>query len=327
MMGASLLQRRSGARHPAAQWRLAAHMGRAVPVRGRGAVALWCHAHQRHLSRVWHLRMESGHSMILPTGSSQTWLAAFTGNYDAAAIALISTLIRPRSLVIDIGASLGLYTVPLAICAREMDSTVVSFEPIPANVHYLHENIAINDLNRVVDVRMVALGSKSGRLVMRAEGAGAGNAAIVTGLSEVAEAVHRQQGALGAQIEVRADTLDGEMSSDERSCSVIKLDVEGYEMDVLAGAEGYIQTHKPAIIGEFSEGWLRARDVEWPGALWLWVTRMDYRVYELACERKRWCREASHARLRQMCNGESPRGELLLLPPGAADEFDLRMRT
>lgn len=42
-------------------------------------------------------------------------------------------------------------------------------------------------------------------------------------------------------------------------CSLVKLEVEGYGMHVLSGAEELVNTHRPTIFGEYSPSWLGER--------------------------------------------------------------------
>lgn len=56
--------------------------------------------------------------------SSQSWRAAFTAGYDDEVIDYLAQFIEPDSLVIDVGASLGLYALPLAGRGQLVDAAV-----------------------------------------------------------------------------------------------------------------------------------------------------------------------------------------------------------
>lgn len=127
-------------------------------------------------------RMRMGHRMVAPTSSSQSWRAAFTGEYDDEIIRYLTAYIAPGALVLDIGASLGFYTIPMAIAARSLGAKVLAIEPIPANCSFLRQNIVRNGLGDVVDVIDVALGSSATTVDVHVEGSGAGNAAIADGV-------------------------------------------------------------------------------------------------------------------------------------------------
>lgn len=69
---------------------------------------------------------------------------------------------------------------------------------------------------------------------------------------------HDAAGRLGTHTTVQVARLD-DLEIPERRCSLIKIDVEGYELEVLAGAGDFVATNRPVIFGEFSTEWLRSR--------------------------------------------------------------------
>jgi FkbM family methyltransferase len=184
-------------------------------------------------------------------------MAAFTGAYDRNHVALLVSHLRAGSVALDIGASLGLYTVQLADKARDVGASVIAVEPIPSNVAIIRANIARNDLEAYASVVQVALGAEEGLATMLIEDGGAGNATVASGVPEPELARHSSQGGLGPRLTIPIHCLDT-MSFDQ-PVSVVKIDAEGFEMDVLAGAERFIATHRPVILAEFSEPWMQSR--------------------------------------------------------------------
>jgi hypothetical protein len=63
------------------------------------------------------------------------------------------------------------------------------------------------------------------------------------------------------------------------------MDVEGYEMKVLAGAEGFIAKHRPVIIAELNIQAQRSRGIREDSIL-EWVTKHNYRASELRPSRR-----------------------------------------
>ena len=200
-----------------------------------------------------------------------TWTVAFSGAYDRATVELIRPLVKPETLVLDAGASLGLWTVQLGRLARALGAEVWAFEPIPANVGWLRRNVELNHLSSTVQVHQTALGAQPGLLTMHLEH-GAGNAFVVTDRS--------QDG--NAQVPVvRLDDIP-------RPCPVsfLKVDVEGFELEVLRGARQLLAEDRPAIFGEFSEYWLERRG-ENLRALLREMHEMDYEVHAVELTRSR----------------------------------------
>ena len=228
-------------------------------LQGRGRVGMLLgHRFAGRLERDFDIRMRMGHRMVAPTSSSQSWRAAFTGEYDDEVIRFLTAYVNPGALVLDIGASLGFYTVPLATAARSLGARVLAIEPVPANCSFLRRNIVRNGLDDVVDVINVALGSSATTVDLHVEGSGAGNAAIADGVEQGEMRRHDDAGQLGTRTTINVSRLD-DLEIPGPRCSLMKMDVEGYELNVLAGAKDFVIANRPVIFGEFSPEWLRSR--------------------------------------------------------------------
>lgn len=173
-----------------------------------------------------------------------TWTVAAVGHWDRHLDELVAGYIIPQTLALDIGASLGLWTVPLGRIARANGSLLWCFEPNPENHGWLRKNIERNALSAVAELKPVALGAQEGSARLTLREAGGGNGALDVGHS--CDAVEVPV--------VRLDDLNL-----PRRVSFIKLDVEGMELDVLRGARRVLVRDRPVIFGEFSTYWLRVR--------------------------------------------------------------------
>jgi FkbM family methyltransferase len=209
--------------------------------------------------------------MDLPMATSQGWTPAFTGRYDDEEIDIITSYIRPKSLVLDIGACLGLYTVPLALRAAATDGALVAFEPVSGNLDVLRRNVGLNRLAGSVTIHPFGLGDDSFSEVIGIERGGTGNAVI--GLVERNDLVPQDE-----QETIAVRRLD-DLELPNLPCSLIKMDVEGFEMAALRGADAYISRHRPVIFGEFGLSYLRARG-EADDATLRWAQAHDYTVAE-----------------------------------------------
>jgi FkbM family methyltransferase len=153
---------------------------------------------------------------------------------------------RP-DVFIDVGANIGLYTcvVGRARAARRL----LAFEPDGRNFARLSENIARNGLANVVDARPVAVGASEG------------TAALITGTPENSGLTKVGDADDPHATSIDVICLDHEL--DIRNGNIcIKIDVEGYELEVLAGARdlfrsngGYaqIECHGDAQAAEISK--------------------------------------------------------------------------
>lgn len=252
-----------------------------LPVRGRESLAFALFERGRGGRGWWTVRLTGGLEVVLPVASRQTWTAAFAGAYDAPSVDLLVSHLRPGTVALDIGASLGLYTVQLAARARALggSTSVVAVEPVPANAAIVRDNLARNGLLPFAAVIEVALGDTEGVLSMSVERGGAGNATVVTGLVDADVARHVAVGGLEPAGDIPVRTLDS--LAFDAPVSVVKMDAEGFEMAILGGGEGFVARHRPVIYGEFSEEWMRSRgrDVDEPFA---WARDHGYTVQAVA---------------------------------------------
>ena len=125
---------------------------------------------------------------------------------------------RNASLFVDIGANLGLYS--LAVARTYPECEVLAFEPDRRNFCQLHGNLFLNDLQDRVRVEPYALSSSSGQTrFVRHDAENRGRSRV------------DKQG--GFSVDVRR--LDDLLLITGQSI-VIKIDVEGHEQDVIAGA-------------------------------------------------------------------------------------------
>jgi FkbM family methyltransferase len=142
--------------------------------------------------------------------------------YDASARSedsgFIRSFLQPGETYIDIGANIGVTVIPAAIKVGA-SGKVIAFEPHPKTAGYLAENIALNQLKNI-EVRNCALGDTRGSISFTNKSSDDMNQVTLD----------QQSG-----IEVPIMLLD-DFASEHEQIALLKLDVEGYEKFVLAGA-------------------------------------------------------------------------------------------
>ena len=148
---------------------------------------------------------------------------------------LLNVLPIRNTTAIDVGANIGLSTILMARFAER----VISVEPSPANVGYLRQNLSANGITNV-EVIAAAASDKPDRLRFHEARFGAG--------SHVVQAEHLLSASIGT-IDVPAVTLD---SLARFSIGFIKIDAEGHEPEVLAGARAVLTRDRPAIHAEIN---------------------------------------------------------------------------
>ncbi len=140
--------------------------------------------------------------------------------------------VRPGATVLDIGAHIGSLTVPLARLVGPKGH-VYAFEPQRKVYRELVHNLRLNQLSQAIPLRYAASDAPS-VLEMNPLHQFDGRTSIGEG---------------GDRVEARS--IDG---FGFRDVSLIKIDVEGHETAVLAGAERTIHASHPVILIEIWEG-------------------------------------------------------------------------
>jgi FkbM family methyltransferase len=140
---------------------------------------------------------------------------------------LLRKLLRPGMTVVDVGANIGYYLL-LAEQAVGTDGRVICIEPSSENLPELRRNIEINALANVC-LYAIALGDHEGETGLQT----GINSGIIDGRGGTYTVPLRR---LDQVVAERVDFL--------------KIDVEGYEGQVLAGAEDLLATQKPTLFLE-----------------------------------------------------------------------------
>jgi len=105
-----------------------------------------------------------GHRLLLHPADNSTehfmWLRG--ARREAASIGRLTLLVAgKRALILDVGANCGAYTLPLAEAAGA-GSHIVAFEPNPVMAARLRRNLALNNLQNLVEIQEVSLGARDG---------------------------------------------------------------------------------------------------------------------------------------------------------------------
>jgi FkbM family methyltransferase len=155
-----------------------------------------------------------------------------------AALAFLSQ----GAVAIDIGASLGEWTVPLARCVGPA-GRVLAAEPAPRNAAALEATLAVNAL-RQAEVIRCAVGDHDGTAEF----------AVPVVTSARTDTGTARLGPVGAGYErlnvcLRSlESLVVERGIDR--LDLIKIDVEGHERQVLDGAQAVLERYRPALVIE-----------------------------------------------------------------------------
>lgn len=146
--------------------------------------------------------------------------------------------IRGKRYFLDVGAHWGLYSL-LAHQSGWFDH-IIAFEPDPLNRAQLHAQLFLNDLANQIEVRGVALSDSTGSAdFLRSQAHSLGNRGGV-GLKE------RTRNDDPSTVVVPIDKLDNQLRI-RGDVVFMKVDVEGHERHVLAGAEALL-AHNQVVL-------------------------------------------------------------------------------
>jgi len=152
---------------------------------------------------------------------------------------VLQSLIEPGMGVADVGANVGLLTLACAV-ATGPGGRVYAFEPEAGPRNQLQKTRHLNGLSWV-DVHDLAVGAQSGVQTF--------HVSPIIGHSSL-YALPAEDG-VGKDIEVQVRRLDDVIGSGKR-LDVVKIDVEGAELDVLAGMQRLLNENPDlAIVAEY----------------------------------------------------------------------------
>lgn len=165
------------------------------------------------------------------------------GVYESKNISLILKFLPKDGVLFDVGANIGLIAVP--ILKNRSDVTIVSFEASPNSLPYLLRSAASSPFSKRWEVRQTLLGSKVGETQLWVNSSAEG---VFDSLLET----NRGEGHIES-VTLPISTLDQEWKAlGKPKVSLIKIDVEGAEADVIDGARECIETTKPYLLVEWS---------------------------------------------------------------------------
>ena len=145
-------------------------------------------------------------------------------------------------LVVDVGAHIGKWSTGLALLCNV--EKIIAYEPVPESFKRLQENA--KDFPQMICVNS-AVGSTVGQILMNAEEGRNSPLSSVLELREKMRSIHKVEAAQPRQISVPITTLDHDLA-DYEEISLLKIDVQGYDSEVLAGAGSVLQRTKILLI-------------------------------------------------------------------------------
>lgn len=166
----------------------------------------------------------------------------YLGLHEFQDMSFLLHFLREEDVFLDVGANVGSYTI---LAAGHVGAKTWSFEPVPNTFTYLRKNIEINKLNDKVVAVPCAVGAKVGTVV------------LTSALDTVNHVVSETESKHQQTLEIAVVSLN-EFMKHLPTPSLVKIDVEGFENEVLAGMSNLLSRPElKALIIELNGSGLR----------------------------------------------------------------------
>lgn len=162
--------------------------------------------------------------------------------------------VRAWDFAVDVGSHVGFWAWDMAQRFKQ----VVCFEPVKANYECLVKNVAEFDN---LKLHNVAVGDVAATCTVHADRQRPGNSGSYYVMPDATGSVD--------MVTLNQMALPG--------CDLLKIDVEGFELNVLKGATEVLQTYRPVIIMECTDRKFRGRYEIPEGAAQRWLQKRGYR--------------------------------------------------
>lgn len=198
----------------------------------------------RKLARLFGIvpRVISGPGIGLRFDANAAPEDCLTGEYERPIQDLMCRLLAEGKVVYDIGANVGYFSI---LSARLVGPTgmIYSFEPVPANGAAIQRNAGLNGFTNI-SVLNVAISNEIGeRELFLAEHVG----------GSVLKSVAVPPDLIGS-MQVNTVTIDSLVERENLLLpDVVKIDVEGAELNVLKGMRSVLEQKRPDVILEFDD--------------------------------------------------------------------------
>jgi len=155
------------------------------------------------------------------------------GIHEAASTQELLNILRPGMVIVEIGANIGYYClVALNVMGRQ--GRIYAFEPSEENMRLLRTNVAINDLEGFITTIPKAVGNINGQ-----------QSFYIMSKRNMSSFLKREEDNIIKVVDtvsVETVRLDDYFKDIEKSIDFVRMDVEGYEFEVINGMKGILQS-------------------------------------------------------------------------------------
>lgn len=190
--------------------------------------------------------IRGGLSFRLDISDYQEYLVYFNLDIDSSK-GVIKYLSRGEGLILDIGANIGQTSLWMANELKLEEVEIIAVEPYPSTFQKLTYNINLNHFRNITPIN-IAFGNSDSKLLMEGCSSNSGAFRVNSNIKN------------GDFIEVSQTTLDNYFKDDKRHIKFIKIDVEGFEYNVIKGGEYTIKKYHPTLFIEIDNENLKSQN-------------------------------------------------------------------
>jgi len=172
---------------------------------------------------------------IVGAGVHEVWI----GTYERAKVSRVQASLRAGDVFYDVGAHAGIYSLAAARAVGDT-GTIVAIEPNPINAAHFVRHM---ELNRVKSVRLLSVAASD-----------------TVGSATFGRGPNSYEGRLQPQGQLAVETI--RLDDIQPAATVIKIDVEGHEANVLRGAEHILDRNRPKVFVATHDPQSRAQCVQ-----------------------------------------------------------------
>ncbi|MDR5002190.1 MULTISPECIES: FkbM family methyltransferase [Brevibacillus] len=225
-------------------------------------------AHDPQKTVTFRLPFDEKSFLVHGSSSDQSvlyYIEMANGLYEEYVLNVLKRVVKPDSICLDIGANLG--TISLALSHLAPQGKVYAFEPSSVNLAFLHQTLQDNGIGNVEPVPLGVF-DRNGIIEFCEVDRGGGWSFIA---SEATSA---------ATNTISCTRLDDWVAAHNLSrIDLIKLDVEGSEIQVLQGGQETFKAFDPDLVIEFNPDNLRGYFGKDPNELFLRLFALYKNIY------------------------------------------------
>ena len=173
---------------------------------------------------------------------------------------------KKKILLFDCGANFGFYS--LYVASKSNQNKIYSFEASPSTFEDLKKNINLNNFNNIKSFNL-AISEKKNEEIEFLESINDWESSLSNSNFQIVNKVK-------IKTKILDDFNDKYLDKINNYHTIIKLDVEGHEMNVLKGGSKLIKNYSPLIIIEFSK-FIKNEDYE---VMQSFIHLNNYAVYD-----------------------------------------------